>query len=134
MNPDGSDQIRLTFNSRNDQRPDLSPDGQQIVFVSNRITETNPSGDFEIFVMSSNGDGAGVRQLTLNGAEDSLPRWSPNGKWIAFHSNVDGNFEIYVIRPDGTDLTRVTDYPGVDQFPEWHAVNKRNLHFPHESN
>jgi hypothetical protein len=42
MNPDGSDQTRLTFDSRNDQRPDISPNGQQIVFSSNRITEINP--------------------------------------------------------------------------------------------
>jgi Tol biopolymer transport system component len=118
MNPDGSDQTRLTMESRNDGRPDVSPNGKQIVFISNRIiTETNPTGDFEIFVMNS--DGSDVRQLTSNGAEDSWPRWSPNGRWIAFHSNVDGNFEIYVIRPDGKDLTRVTEYAGLDQYPEW---------------
>ena len=124
MNSDGSDQIRLTFESRNDQRPDVSPNGKQIVFASNRIIpDTNPTGDFEIFVMNS--DGGDVRQLTFNGAEDSWPRWSPNGKWIAFHSNVDGNFEIYVIRRDGTDLTSVTDYPGLDQFPEWSPNGKQ---------
>ncbi|HEX6732186.1 MAG TPA: DPP IV N-terminal domain-containing protein [Pyrinomonadaceae bacterium] len=125
MNPDGSDQTRITFDSRNDGRPDVSPNGQQIVFVSNRITATNPNppGDFEIFVMNS--DGSDVMQLTFNGADDSWPRWSPNGKWIAFHSNVDGNFEIYVIRPDGTDLTRVTDYTGLDQYPEWSPNGKQ---------
>lgn len=125
MNPDGSDQTRLTLNSRNDIRPDISPNGQQIVFASNRITETNLSGDFEIFVMGSEGEAGGVRQLTLNGAEDTWPRWSPNGQWIAFHSIVDGNFEIYVIRPDGTDLTRVTDYAGLDQYPEWSPNGKQ---------
>jgi Tol biopolymer transport system component len=123
MNPDGSDQTRLTLESRNDQRPDVSPNGKQIVFVSNRITETNPSGDFEIFVMNS--DGSDVTQLTFNGAEDSWPRWSPNGKWIAFHSNVDGNYEIYIVRPDGTDLSRVTDHMGLDQFPEWSPNGKQ---------
>ena len=86
MNPDGSDQTRLTFDSRNDRRPDISPNGRKIVFSSNRITETNREGDFEIFVMNS--DGSDVRQLTFNAADDSWPRWSPNGKWIAFHSNV----------------------------------------------
>jgi len=123
MNPDGSDQTRVTFDSRNDQRPDISPNGQQIVFSSNRITAENPEGDFEIFVMNS--DGSDVRQLTFNAADDSWPRWSPNGKWIAFHSSVDGNYEIYVIRPDGTDLTRVTDYSGLDQYPEWSPNGKQ---------
>ena len=123
MNPDGSEQTRLTFDSANDQRPDISPNGRQIVFASNRITETNPTGDFEIFVMNS--DGSDVMQLTFNQAVDSWPRWSPNGKWIAFHSNVDGNFEIYTIGPDGTGLTRVTDYPGLDQFPEWSPNGKQ---------
>jgi Tol biopolymer transport system component len=119
MNPDGSDQTRLTIESRNDGRADISPNGQQIAFVSNRVTATNlnPPGDFEIFIMNS--DGSDVTQLTSNGADDSWPRWSPNGRWIAFHSNVDGNYEIYVIRPDGTDLTRVTDYTGLDQYAEW---------------
>jgi Tol biopolymer transport system component len=123
MNPDGSEQTRLTFDPGNNQRADISPDGQRIVFSSNRITETNPTGDFEIFVM--NADGSDLRQLTFNEAEDSWPRWSPNGKWIAFHSNVDGNFEIYVIKPNGTHLTRVTDYPGLDQFPEWSPNGKQ---------
>ncbi len=123
MNSDGADQTRLTFDSRNDQRPDISPNGEQVVFSSNRITAENPEGDFEIFIMNS--DGSDVRQLTFNAADDSWPRWSPNGKWIAFHSNVDGNYEIYVIRPDGTDLTRVTDYPGLDQYPEWSPNGKQ---------
>ena len=119
MNPDGTDQTRITFDERTDQQPNISPDGRRIVFCSTRITDTNPEGDLEIFVMDF--DGGNVMQLTFNGAgiNDAWPRWSPNGKQIVFHSNVDGNFEIYLINSDGSDLTRVTDYPGIDQFPEW---------------
>jgi Tol biopolymer transport system component len=125
MNPDGTDQTRITFDPRINQQPDISPNGRLIVYCGNPITETNPEGDLEIFVM--NADGTGVRQLTFNGANisDAWPRWSPNGKQIVFHSNVDGNFEIYTIGMDGTGLTRVTDYPGLDQFPEWSPNGKQ---------
>jgi Tol biopolymer transport system component len=125
MNPDGSDQTRITFDPRVNQQPDISPNGRLIVYCGNPVTETNPEGDLEIFVMDANGDN--VRQLTFNGANvsDAWPRWSPNGKQIVFHSNVDGNFEIYIVNADGSDLTRVTNYPGLDQFPEWSPNGKR---------
>ena len=125
MNPDGTDQTRITFDPRVDQQPDISPNGRLIVFCSTRLTDTNPEGDLEIFVMDA--DGSNARQLTFNGAgiNDAWPRWSPNGKQIVFHSNVDGNFEIYKINADGSDLTRVTDYPGVEQFPEWSPNGKQ---------
>jgi Tol biopolymer transport system component len=122
-NADGSDQTRLTNHSANDQRPDISPDGRQIVFVSNRVTGTNPEGDFEIFLMNS--DGSNVRQLTFNNAVDTWPRFSPDGRRIAFHSNADGNFEIYLMKSDGADLARITNYPGLDQFPEWSPDGRR---------
>jgi Tol biopolymer transport system component len=117
MNPDGTDQIRITFDSGADVQPDLSPNGGRIVFVSNRITPDNTEGDNEIFVMNS--DGSDVTQLTFNAANEGWPRWSPNGGQIAFHSNRDGNFEIYIINADGSGVTRVTNHQGVDQFPEW---------------
>lgn len=125
MDPDGSNQTRITFDERNDQQPNISPNGRQIVFASSRITETNPEGDLEIFVMDA--DGGSVRQLTFNGAGifDAQPRWSPDGKQIVFHSNMNGNFEIYLIDADGANLTRVTDYAGLDQFPEWSPNGKQ---------
>src|SRR5688572_13356588 len=121
MNPDGTDQTRITFDDRTDQQPDISPDGRQIVWASSRITDTNPEGDLEIFVMDA--DGSNVRQLTFNAAGESWPRWSPNGKQIAFQSNVNGNVEIFLIDEDGDNRTRVTDYPAT--FPEWSPNGKR---------
>ena len=116
MNPDGSGQIRLTSEASNDQRADISPDGNQIAFASNR--SGGIASHFEIFVMNS--DGGDVRQLsfTSTASTNTWPRWSPNGEWIAFQSTVSGTSQIYKIRPDETELTQLT-FTGVNQFPAW---------------
>jgi Tol biopolymer transport system component len=36
-----------------------------------------------------------------------------------FHSNRDGNFELYVMNGDGSGVTRLTNHPGIDRFPDW---------------
>ena len=43
-------------------------------------------------------DGGGQTRLTNSDAQDGIPSWSPDGTRIAFASERDGNFEIYVIR------------------------------------
>lgn len=117
MDPDGENQSRITINTSNDQRPDISPDGSQIVFASNR------DGNFDIFIMDSDEtpDETDERQLTFTAApvNASWPRWSPDGEWIAFQAGSGTNFQIYRIRPDGTGLTQVTNYAGLNQFPAW---------------
>lgn len=67
MNPDGTNQTRLTAHNASDDLPCFSPDGTQIAFVSNR------AGNNEIHVM--NADGSGVTQLTTNSANDTEPSW-----------------------------------------------------------
>lgn len=47
------------------------------------------------------------------------PAWSPSGDWIAFESNRDGDFEIFFVRPDGTELTQVTRNEAKDSHPTW---------------
>jgi Tol biopolymer transport system component len=55
-------------------------------------------GDPELYVM--NADGSKVQRITRRPGYDSHPAWSRDGKEIAFQSNRDGDYEIYVIRID----------------------------------
>ncbi|MCS7160635.1 MAG: hypothetical protein RMJ19_09200, partial [Gemmatales bacterium] len=50
---------------------------------------------------------------------DIRPVWSPDGKMIAFTSNRDGNYEIYVMNADGSHPRRLTNQPGRDDYPGW---------------
>ena len=121
MDPNGDNQSRRPIEgaASNDQRPDISPDGNRIVFSSNR------DGNFEIFIMDF--DGTNVTQLTFTASpiNNSWPRWSPAGEWIAFQAGSGTNFQIYRIRPDGTGLTQVTNYAGLNQFPSWSPDGSR---------
>ena len=62
---------------------------------------------------------------TLTTGYDTLPAWSPKGDRIAFNRYAkDGRFtydefDIYTIRPDGTDVKRLTDSEGNDSHPFW---------------
>jgi len=51
---------------------------------------------------------------TLTTEYDTFPGWSPRGDIIAFTRRIDGDFEIFSIRPDGNDLRRLTNSPGND--------------------
>jgi Tol biopolymer transport system component len=51
----------------------------------------------------------------------NFPQWSPKGDVIMFTSDRDGDFELYTIRPDGTDIRRLTNVPGNDAHSIWSA-------------
>jgi TolB protein len=121
MDPDGTNPRRITYDVASDTDPDISPNGQQIVFTSNQ-TET---GNTNIFVRDQNG---AVRNLTNDpGATDEWARWSPNGKQIVFDSNRDGGvFEIYVMNADGSGTpTRLTSPPVPAKYPSWSPNGKQ---------
>ena len=57
--------------------------------------------------------------LTTHRANDLRPRWSPDGTRVAFHSDLEGANDVYVVNADGTNLRRITDHPGEDFDPAW---------------
>lgn len=88
---------RVTFGKRA-INPSVSPDGKQIVFVTNHDGTSN--------LAIANLDGTGYRQVTpyANGEQVYNPCWSPSGDRILFDYSVRDGRDIAWIRPDGTDL------------------------------
>lgn len=115
INPDGSAQTQLTFNTASDELPSWSPDGTKIAFASTRDGDPdNP----DIYVM--NADGSNQVNLTQNAAFDNHPTWSPDGTKIAFFSNrAGGNFDIWSMNADGTFPTRLTTSGAIQEQPAW---------------
>ncbi len=84
-----------------DADPEISPDGEHLLFTSTRHTE-HP----DIYLQRV--DGLAVTQLTTDPADDGFARFSPDGQRIAFASNRSGNWDIYVMDADGKNVEQVT--------------------------
>ena len=95
-----------------DHSPDWAPDGDTLVYVSER------DGNPEIYTLETDQDGPPQR-LTTNEAEDSQPVWSPDGKRIAFVSDLHGEGEIFVMDADGSNQQRLTHNDARDHSPDW---------------
>lgn len=74
-------------------------------------------GKLAVFVMAP--DGSGQAQLTDNRSNNHTPRWSPDGRQIAFVSDRDGNSEIYIMNADGSGQTRITEAESDESNPTW---------------
>lgn len=83
----------------------------RITFVNNR------SRHKEIYVMDY--DGANARQLTHHNSIDLVPKFSPDGKWIAFNSYRAGNPDAYIMDANGGGLRELSVRQGLNTAPNW---------------
>ncbi|MEO6577490.1 MAG: hypothetical protein ABIO99_01135 [Candidatus Limnocylindria bacterium] len=118
---DGGNERQLTTapNGAVDEWPDISPDGQWVVFTRGHV----PEGGLYIV----NIDGTELRQLIPAEFEALRPRWSPDSEWIVLSSNgsrfAEESANVWVVAPDGTGLRQLTDesVPGQAWAPDWSA-------------
>ncbi len=93
----------------------ISPDGRSVAYVVNAVDKQANRGKRSIWVVPASGGEA--RQLITSSRNDDTPRWSDDGKWIAFLSSRDGAPQIYVAAADGSNPKKVTSVPlGVADF------------------
>lgn len=117
---------RLTDSSAIDTSPSYSPDGSQIVFTSDR---GGGSGRSQIYVMGA--DGSNPHRISFGQGVYSTPVWSPRGDLIAFTKQSGGQFQIGVMRTDGSG-ERILSTGFQQEGPTW-APNGRVLMFFRES-
>ena len=113
---DGSDITQVTTDvHKNDSSPDWSPDGHWIAFSRS----IGPNRDDLMLV---NPFDPTFKLISFIEAANICPSWSSNGKWLAFSSNQDGNFELYLMRADGSGQLRITNNSADDMCPVWRPM------------
>jgi Tol biopolymer transport system component len=101
----------------NDRLPQWSPDGSQVMFISDRY------GLNDLFLIDSNG--RNLQRLTSNMGVDEFAAWSPTGTHIAVVSARDTNREIYLVNVATGAFTNLTHQPRADFDPAWSPDGSR---------
>jgi TolB protein len=125
VDAEGTNLTQLTSDPAYEDQAAFSPDGKRIVFVSTRGSGYADLWTLDLATKST-------KALTSGPGGDYRPAWSPDGKWIAFSSSrgitapfSEGRWErqqlaeIYLIRPDGSGLKKVTNTGGFCGSPKW---------------
>ena len=115
-----ADAQQLTFESSIIQSPDISPDGKQLYFSSDR------KGNWDIWAMPL--AGGEMRQLTNSPEDDDSKALSPDGSTLAFVSERNGWRDIWTIPASGGPARQITNNQVTKFWPRW-SPDGQNLAF-----
>ncbi|MDP1580489.1 MAG: S9 family peptidase [Candidatus Didemnitutus sp.] len=97
--------------------PQVSPDGQHVVYaVSEVLMEENRTQSDLWLVSTSGGE---PRRLTSTPKNERHARWSPDGKWLAFESNREGDYQIWLLSLAGGEASQLTSLSTGATGPVW---------------
>jgi dipeptidyl aminopeptidase/acylaminoacyl peptidase len=102
--------------------PQISPDGARVAFVRVAVNKKRDGYETAVWVVPADGS-EGPRAFT-SGPIDAAPRWSPDGKWIAFTRALEKDGrpqppQLYVIPSGGGEARALTELPKGADSPEW---------------
>lgn len=86
-----------------------SPDGNKILYTVREAVMTDDRSEYINQVWLCNSNGSNAIQLTKGDKNSSNPKWSPDGKWIAFTSSRDSKNNLYLLPVGGGESEKITD-------------------------
>jgi Tol biopolymer transport system component len=122
MNASGSILKQLTAGLKTQGEPKWSADGNSILFVAEPYSNTQ-----QIHIIRLAAGAARAVNLSNNSYDETFPDWSPDSSRIAFASNRSGGYQVYTMKPDGSDVQPLTlsqNY-GYSGWPAWSPDGKR---------
>lgn len=111
---------------RNVSDPQISPDGQWIAYTVSTIDVKEDKSNTHIWLAKY--DGTNDRQITFSNDSEGAPRWSPDGKFLAFTSSRPGKAkgnQIWLLDRSGGEAYQLTEVKGRLQGYEWSPDSKR---------
>ena len=106
--------------------PQLSPDGQTVAYVVSTIDVKEDKSVSHVWMISY--DGKTNQQMTASQESEAAPRWSPDGKYLAFTSSRPGaakGNQVWLMDRSGGEAVQLTDVKGKLQSYEWSPDSKR---------
>ncbi|HEX7672034.1 MAG TPA: S9 family peptidase [Polyangiaceae bacterium] len=108
--------------------PQVSPDGRQVAFVRTTTDLALGKRNADVWIVAADGS-APPRPLTRGEKTDNAPRFSPDGKTLAFVSNRGGTPQVYLLDLSGGEPRKLTDLPAGVQDPLVFSPDGKKLAF-----